>query len=273
MRTVSRVLLAIALVFTAHAGAGVAQTKANDVRHPPPEPASQKQAKSVAGVSGPMKPGTTPGCSLERVEDHRTLVLNVDAELRRVRLIGVELVPQGASPGGAQDAGRAAVRMLGNLLEGESMTLVVPAELGVDRDAAPFAFVRREPEGLDVGLEMLRQGFAALDSKFDEHAGALPAATVEQYRRAAARAREMKKGLWSPGRALEPAGVSPTPGPAGPAGSGATPETASMQVYVTPSGKKYHREGCKFLGKNARALLLEAARKRYEPCSACNPPK
>ena len=49
-------------------------------------------------------------------------------------------------------------------------------------------------------------------------------------------------------------------------------DTSGKYVYVTPSGKKYHKQGCWTLSKskNLKKLTLEEAEsKRYEPCSVC----
>lgn len=40
-------------------------------------------------------------------------------------------------------------------------------------------------------------------------------------------------------------------------------------VYVTQSGKKYHRLDCRLLAKNKTALPLSQARLNYGPCSLC----
>lgn len=47
----------------------------------------------------------------------------------------------------------------------------------------------------------------------------------------------------------------------------------SETVYVTETGKKYHREGCRYLKKSKIPISLEEAKMYYEPCSACNPPE
>ncbi len=252
-------------------GIASAQTKANDVRKPPPEQAEERV--------GPLKPGTTPGCTLERVVDTRTLVVRIDGDSHRVRLIGIEAMP-------GNDAPAASAAFLTNMLAGETLSVVAPQGAGVAKDATPWVILRREPEGLDVALELLRQGFARLDPKFDEAAANLPASSAEQYRQAAERARGLKKGLWDPkwkpkAAPVEPGPKSETPAPSEPAApKGGTPakaETpatlAATVVFVTPNGKKYHLEGCKFLSKNARPMSLEEARKSYQPCSACDPPK
>jgi hypothetical protein len=46
----------------------------------------------------------------------------------------------------------------------------------------------------------------------------------------------------------------------------------SPTVYITPFGKKYHREGCRFLSKNANPVALSEVMGRYEPCATCKPP-
>ncbi len=39
-----------------------------------------------------------------------------------------------------------------------------------------------------------------------------------------------------------------------------------QMVYVTKSGKKYHREGCKW---GNIPITLEEAKERYSPCKKC----
>jgi S1-C subfamily serine protease/tetratricopeptide (TPR) repeat protein len=43
-------------------------------------------------------------------------------------------------------------------------------------------------------------------------------------------------------------------------------------VYVTKTGKKYHRAGCQHLKKGKRAMPLSQAVNLYEPCAHCRPP-
>lgn len=65
----------------------------------------------------------------------------------------------------------------------------------------------------------------------------------------------------------EPSKSEPKPEP-----SQAEEENQSVTVYVTESGKKYHREGCQYLRKSCIPISLEDARLSYEPCSKCHPP-
>ncbi len=51
-------------------------------------------------------------------------------------------------------------------------------------------------------------------------------------------------------------------------------ETSKQTVYVTQTGKKYHRDGCRYLGKSRIPKDLKAAlAEGYTACSRCGPPK
>ena len=90
-------------------------------------------------------------------------------------------------------------------------------------------------------------------------------------------ARRNHKGLWRPrsgGQTSDPPSSEPTAQPgAKPAGQ---PRSANddATVYVTPSGKKYHRQDCRFVGAGATAMTVREARSRgYTPCARCKPPQ
>lgn len=51
-----------------------------------------------------------------------------------------------------------------------------------------------------------------------------------------------------------------------------TEEKKSVTVYVTRTGSKYHRAGCRYLRRSSIPMSLEDAKQRYSPCSVCNPP-
>lgn len=46
---------------------------------------------------------------------------------------------------------------------------------------------------------------------------------------------------------------------------------AEVTVYVTRTGTKYHREGCRHL-RSKIPMSLKEAKQRYEPCKVCRPP-
>lgn len=47
-----------------------------------------------------------------------------------------------------------------------------------------------------------------------------------------------------------------------------------VTVYITKTGKKYHRGNCRYLKKSKIKISLKDACKRgYTPCKVCKPPK
>lgn len=255
-------------------------------------PASGPGASPAAGpgaaLPGEVRPRGLSG-QVVRVTAFNTLVVREGDRETSLKLGGVEAV-RGTDP-------EAARVFLENLLLGEDVR-AEPA--GRESDVRRGALVLREPDGLDVNLELVRQGFAALDERAAQAAfgGAL-----DTFRELARRARAFGKGMYreprppasapadapAAGQAVQPPAPTPAPGSApatpAPAGPGTpvpvptptpTPAPAatpagSGEVFVTPSGKKYHRAGCRFVTANARAIPLAEAREKYEPCSACDP--
>ena len=59
--------------------------------------------------------------------------------------------------------------------------------------------------------------------------------------------------------------------PAVSAGKGAAGSDTAT-VYVTETGKRYHRAGCRFLAKGQIPMGLAEAAGRYSPCGTCSPP-
>ena len=50
-------------------------------------------------------------------------------------------------------------------------------------------------------------------------------------------------------------------------------ESQPEAVYVTRTGKKYHRESCSSLRRSKIQISLEDAKQGYGPCGRCNPPR
>jgi beta-lactamase superfamily II metal-dependent hydrolase len=54
---------------------------------------------------------------------------------------------------------------------------------------------------------------------------------------------------------------------------GTTAGGADPVVFITSTGEKYHRRGCRYLARSMIPLRLSVAKARgYEPCSVCDPP-
>jgi len=50
------------------------------------------------------------------------------------------------------------------------------------------------------------------------------------------------------------------------------PKNKEAIVYVTRTGKKYHRSSCRHLAKSSIPMKLSEARQYYDPCKVCGPP-
>ena len=60
-------------------------------------------------------------------------------------------------------------------------------------------------------------------------------------------------------------------GPTTKAAAARGPEV-STTVYVTRTGEKYHRDGCRYLARSRRPIGLPEAAATYGACSVCRPP-
>lgn len=60
--------------------------------------------------------------------------------------------------------------------------------------------------------------------------------------------------------------ISPSPNNITPGGN------EDVVVYVTRTGAKYHRAGCRYLARSMIPMPLKEAAARYGPCSVCRPP-
>lgn len=208
---------------------------------------------------------------VREVIDGDTIVVRVGGVDRRIALLGTRLTPEGVAD---------AECFLRHLLTGEKVTLQWhDRAAGADALGRLRALVRREPDGLFVNLEMARQGYADVDDSV-----AFP--ELSDIKRQAAAAKSDGRGIWgAPCRGAPSAAASDaelasdtTPIGIGNVGGAQKPPpiaTENGMVCVTKSGKKYHRPDCASVRNSAtkRALTLEEARKRYSPCSRCNPPQ
>lgn len=50
-------------------------------------------------------------------------------------------------------------------------------------------------------------------------------------------------------------------------------ENNKTTVYVTKTGTKYHKEGCRYLSTSSTAMKLSEVSSKYSPCSVCKPPQ
>ena len=171
------------------------------------------------------------------VTDGDTLKIEYEGNSETIRLIGVD-TPETVHPSRpVEPFGPEASAFTKNLLIGEEVYLRFGNEERGKYDRL-LAYVFRSPDGLFVNLEIVRQGYGHAYVKY-------PFEYMELFRQYESKARRFGKGLWS---------LSPPEG--------------EITVYVTKSGKKYHRESCRW---GNIPIILSEARERYSPCSRCTP--
>ncbi len=204
-----------------------------------------------------------------RVVDGDTIVLNGE---ETVRLIGVD-TPETKDPRKpVQYFGEESYQFTKKLVEGNAVYLEYDQQR-LDKYGRTLAYVYLT-DGTCVNSEIIKQGYGMAYIKY-------PFKYLEQYLIIERGARTTAVGLWgSPSQesaSVQPETISlqhPQVGIA--ALSGPTPPVsdATIWVYVTHSGSKYHTEGCRYIkGKKSFPLNLgTAVAQGYEPCSVCKPP-
>lgn len=198
----------------------------------------------VLAVYGPKSPLV---CPVLRVVDGDTVVVRLNARETTIRLVGVD-TPETVHPNKPVEAfGKQASAFTHELLDGRTVRVVFPPDHErQDRYGRTLAYLYRQPDGLFVNLEIVKQGYGHAYTRF-------PFDQMEAFRAAEGEARAARRGLWADQEPVEASG--PT-------------------VHITPSGNKYHRAGCPSAGRNPQAVpLSQALAEGYQPCARCAPPR
>jgi micrococcal nuclease len=182
-----------------------------------------------------------------RVVDGDTVVLSGPDKPVTVRLIGVD-TPETVHPRKPVERfGREASAFLKTLIGGKQVRVEYePGPSRLDRYRRTLAYLYLEPDGLFVNREIIARGYGHAYTRY-------PFAFLDDFRAVENAARAGRLGLWGP---------EPTNGKLGEEGT----------VFITRTGTKYHRAGCRYATADAAALPLERAAARYAPCSVCGPP-
>jgi len=194
--------------------------------------------------------------SAQSQEKWRTCVIVIDGDTilldgnEIVRLIGID-TPETKDPKiPVQYYGKEAYEFTKRLVEGKKVRLAYDLNKK-DKYGRTLAYVYLE-DGIFLNAEVIKQGYGFayryfLFKYFDE---------FKQYE---IEARENEIGLWSDGEGKE---------------SQVARKNENIIVYITRSGKNYHREGCGYLrGSKIPISLEEACKRGYVPCSRCSPPE
>jgi micrococcal nuclease len=199
-----------------------------------------------------------------RVIDGDTIVVNDGTKSLTIRLIGVD-TPETVHPRKPVEVyGKEASQFTSNLLKGKTVYLEYEAGTSQqDKYRRTLAYVYRAPDGLFVNLEIIRQGYGHAYTQY-------PFKYMELFRSSEKEAREEEKGLWK-GEGISIGDITPPIEQEiqQPISNKKTRETT---VFITRTGKKYHRVGCRYLSKSIIPISLKDAKQRgYTPCSECHP--
>jgi micrococcal nuclease len=183
----------------------------------------------------------------KRVIDGDTIVLDGDEV---VRLIGVD-TPETKDPRKPVEFfAQEAYEFTRELVEGKYMRLEFN-QTRIDRYGRTLAYAYLQG-GAFVNAEIIKQGYGFAYTKY-------PFKYMDEFRAYEKAARENNLGLWAQNQTV---------------GFVASPQQdPNVTVYITKSGKKYHRAGCSYVKKSRIPIKLkDAVAKGYTPCSKCNPP-
>ena len=175
--------------------------------------------------------------TVSRVIDGGTMVVD---GVGTVRLIGVD-TPETVHPSvPVQHFGAEATAFTERLAQGKQVRLEFEGILK-DRYDRTLAYVHLRG-GTLLNAEIIRQGFA---HAYTDH----PFAKMEEFRQLQRDAAEAGKGLWGSGR-VEVAFLP------------SEQQSGSETVYVTKTGTKYHRAGCRHLARSQIPMPLRGRRRR-----------
>jgi micrococcal nuclease len=137
-------------------------------------------------------PSASPIALVERVVDGDTVVVRLDGQSVKVRLIGVD-APESVDPRKPVERfARESAAFLRQLVEGKRVRLAYePAGARIDRYGRTLAYLYRVDDDLFVNRELVARGYAFAYVKY-------PFRFMEDFRAAERTAREKGLGLWGP---------------------------------------------------------------------------
>ena len=188
-------------------------------------------------------------------------ILTKEKQQVKIRFNGIDC------PEKSQAFGQKARKFVSETIFGETVRAIVKDKDRYGRTVADVI----SPEGLNINQSLVKLGLAWWYEKY------APEDTV--LRDLEKEARENGRGLWSDPnpdppweyrKSPKPGNVSLSPESSNPS---ASKQSGGDTVYLTKTGSKYHRAGCRSLSKSKIPISLEEAKARYSPFSVCNPPQ
>lgn len=222
------------------------------------KPAAQTSATEITG----KVVGVSDGDTITVLDDSKTQ--------HKIRLQGID-APESAQPFGAK-----AKQNLSSLVFGKTVKVLVYKKDRYNREVGTVYV-----GDTDINLEQVKAGFAW---HYKKYADEQPESERDDYAKAETEAKATQAGLWSDASPIEPeewrggkresktAKIPPTTMTIIDETAPTTKtEEKGLTVYITRTGEKYHRAGCRYLSRSQIPISLSAAKARYDACSVCNP--
>jgi len=176
-----------------------------------------------------------PTYKVTNIIDGDTVVLSIDGKETTVRLIGVD-TPETLDPRKPVEVyGKEAAHFTTNLLKGEEVYIDQEPGNTVDKYGRSLYYLYRVPDGLFVNLEIVRQGYGHAYTTY-------PFRYMDLFTYYEQRARDNGKGLWSATNTIQNTTINED--------NDRSSSSDDTIVYITKTGNKYHRDGCRYLSKS-----------------------
>lgn len=243
-------------------------------------PTSIQQADAINTEFSAAETGLT-SAQIVRVVDGDTLIVDVAGKEQRVRLILVD-TPESVHPDESKNTeyGKLASEFTASQLqEGQNIYLQKDvSETDKYGRLLRYAWLEQPTNVEDetevrakmYNAKLLLEGYAQIatyppDVKY-----------VDMFTEFQKEARENDRGLWGVQEKEQESVAVPAPTPPIPATVAPEQqpqvEQQTITVYVTRTGEKYHRDGCRYLSKSQIPMSLQDAKASgYTPCSVCRP--
>lgn len=186
------------------------------------------------------------------------------------------------APESGQPFGQAAKQNLSALVFGNTVRVIIYKKDRYNREVGTVYLNDK-----DINLEQVKAGFAW---HYKKYASEQPENESKEYARAETSAKNARAGLWREANPVAPeewragkrsdTAKSKTKSQSSPDDitvqnetEKTATDTKSAQVFVTRTGEKYHRAGCRYLSRSQIPISLADAKVGYGACSVCNPPR
>lgn len=207
-----------------------------------------------------------------RVLDGDTLIIKVEESTYLYQLLASDTPEFVASDRTPAKFSREAKQFIEQKLLGEIVYLQFDPLTNRDSKKRRVVYLFRAPDMLFVNLELIRQGYA----KYNPTQSSLHTSLFEYY---ASKAKELQRGIWNPDAEAVAWATKPSDEP-DPLEKSQVEEQINNSnpqpvdpnsVYITKSGKSYHKKGCSHLTNTQHPASREDIQDTHSPCKSCKP--